>query len=108
VQRAFVSTVAISVGLPIFAGLAQSAGSCPAGFQLVYDLNEYCIASFKGACPPGSTMFTMDGRPLCLYGRSPESKASVSLPKSEQSQPALQGEKEMSSPDPPRLAPDSN
>jgi hypothetical protein len=108
-RKPFVIAVTISISMPIFGELAQSAGSCPTGFQVVYDIKEFCIASFKGgSCPSGSTLFTMDGRPLCLHSRSPEAKASVSLPKNEQPQPALREEKEIQPSNVPRLAPDPN
>jgi hypothetical protein len=108
-RKPFVIAITISVGMSIFGGRAQSAGSCPAGFQVVYDMKEFCIAPFKeGSCPSDSTLFTMDGKPLCLHSRSAEGKASVSLPKSEQSQPALRYKKETQPSDAPRIAPDSN
>jgi hypothetical protein len=64
--------------MPIFAGLAHSAGLCPSGFQVVYDINKaFCIGFFNfkdGSCPSGSKLFTMDGKHLCLHGQSPQEK----------------------------------
>src|SRR5215204_3238199 len=96
-RKPFVVATTIFFGMSIFCELsqAQSPGSCPAGFQVVYDIKVVCIASFKeGSCPSGSTLFTMDGRPLCLHSRSPEGSHPGSLPKIDQPQPVLRYEKE--------------
>jgi hypothetical protein len=85
----FIIAITISLSMPIFSGSAQSADSCPLGFQVVYDINKaFCIASFnfkEGACPSNSKVFTMDGRHLCLHNQSPnqEGKAPVSRVESE-------------------------
>ena len=75
-RKLFIVTVAISLTMPIFAGLAQSAGLCPSGFQVVYDINKaFCVASFNfkdGSCPSSSKLFTMDGKYLCLHSQSPQ------------------------------------
>jgi hypothetical protein len=82
-RKLLIVTVASSLTMSIFAGLAHSVSSCPSGFQVVYDINKaFCIGSFnfkEGSCPSGSKLFTMDGRPLCLYNQRAQEKDSPGL-----------------------------
>ena len=88
-RELFIIAITISLSMPFFARLAQSADSCPSGFQVMYDINKaFCIASFnfkEAACPSASKVFTMDGKHLCLHNQSPsgEEKATVSGVESE-------------------------
>jgi hypothetical protein len=74
-RKLLIVTVASFFTMSILAGLVQSAGLCPSGFQVVYDVNKlFCVASFNfkdGSCPSGSKLFTMDGKLLCLRSQSP-------------------------------------
>jgi hypothetical protein len=77
-RKLLIVTVVSSLTMPIFAGVAQAAGLCPSGFQVVYDINNaFCVASFNfkdGSCPSGSKLFTTDGKHLCLHNQRPQEK----------------------------------
>jgi hypothetical protein len=74
-RKLLIATVVSFFTMSMLAGLVQSAGLCPSGFQVVYDINKpFCVASFSfegGSCPSGSQLLTMNGKPLCLRSQSP-------------------------------------
>ena len=82
-RKLFIVMVATSLTMPIFVGLAPSAGVCPSGFQVVYDINKaFCVASFNfkdGSCPSSSKLFTLGGKHLCLHSQSPQEKDNPEL-----------------------------
>ena len=86
-RKLFVIAVAVSLGMPITAKAAQSALSCPSGFQVGNDINRaFCIAFFNfkdGSCPSGSKLFTMDGKPLCLHSQSPKEDEATPVSRTE-------------------------